>query len=439
MKKKFAVSFSVLALLLCGIPLVNKEPAVEAHAVSTTRLYVVINDDIVARAPAYKLYNGSSDVDLALLSTVDSRHNGDIYTYFTDSPGTGWKTLKNNGGQSINLYNIDPTGYGSNWDTITFNSPISESDWSTTASVVKSIYTPPVVGEQYDVSLYNGATLLGTQTAYEGIVFTPSAIAVSGYDFKGWFTDAELTIPYVPSVLTGATSLYGKYEVRVATTTRIFLTSTNAWWYNASALTKIYYWVHNVTTAQVQTMTKETINLHSVILPDNNFNRIKLERVNPSNPTDVWNATGDITVNLAVHPVIKLTGALDGNGWTGPLTPSDFVNDSPYIAALKSGVPALSCSNYANADTLLATYNGLAENEKSIIDNLHVTADGDVEMSYIDVINYYVSYAASQASGSLRASTFIKSNNSISLLTVLGLGTLAISAFYLAKKKKSIS
>ena len=29
MRKKFVAFYSVLALLLCGIPLVNKEPAVE--------------------------------------------------------------------------------------------------------------------------------------------------------------------------------------------------------------------------------------------------------------------------------------------------------------------------------------------------------------------------------------------------------------------------
>lgn len=430
MKKKLPLIFSALSLLMFGVALLPKAPTVEAKAVSSTRLYVKINDSIIKRASAYKLYTGSADVDLIKLSPSDN------YMYYTDAAITNSMTFKNNGGNSINLYNISNSGVRSTWDLIDFGTA-TISNWDAAASYTTSVYVPP--GVQYTVSLYNGATLLGTQTAYEDIVFTPSAIAVSGYDFKGWFTDAELTIPYVPSVLTGATSLYGKYEVRVATTTRIFLTSTNSWWYKDSALTKIYYWVHNVTTAQVQTMTKELGNLHSVILPDNNFNRIKLERVNPSNPTDVWNATGDITVNLALHPVIKLTGALDGNGWTGPLTSSDFVNDSPYIAALKSGVPALSCSKYANADTLLATYNGLAENEKSIIDNLHVTAAGNVEMSYIDVINYYVAYKNVKNPPGISQIFQTSTRNNIALFSLLGLSVFALSSYYFIKKKKYLT
>ncbi len=436
MRKKFVAFYSVLAFLLCGIPLVNKEPAVEAHAVSNTRLYVVINDDIVKRAPAYKLYNGAKDVDLTLLSDVDSRHNGDIYTYFTDVPGTGWKTLKNNGGDLINLYNIDPAGYGDSWDTITFNSPIE--NWSTPASVVKSIYNPPVVGEQYDVSLYNGATLVATQTAYEGVTYTPQPVTVNDYIFEGWYVDATLTTAYVPTVLTADTSLYGKFTaIDLDKSTRLYIASNYSWWYDDDARIDIYFWKNGVT-AQVLTMRKEVGNLHSVVLPNASYTKIKLERKNPVSPYNVWNATGDITVNLTTYPVIKLNGDLNG-GYTGPMAVTDFSNTAPDIAYLKIEVPLLTCTNYNQANDLLEAYNRLGDNERELIDALTTPSHDDVSLTYKAKIDYYVSYASSKIPVTQRAETFVKSHNSVALLTMLGLATLAISAFYLAKKKKFIS
>lgn len=436
MKKNILTFFSVLALLLCGIPLVNKEPAVEAHAVSTTRLYVVINDDIVAQAPAYKLYNGSSDVNLTLLSTVDSRHTGDIYTYFTDSPGTGWKTFKNNGGKSINLYNIDPAGYGSTWDTITFNSPIS--NWSTAASVVKSIYTPPVVGEQYDVSLYNGATLVATQTASEGVTYTPQPVTVNDYIFEGWYVDATLTTAYVPTVLTADTSLYGKFTaIDLNKSTRIYIASNYSWWYDGGARIDIYFWKDGVT-AQVLTMRKEVGNLHSVVLPNASYTKIKLERKNPVSPYNVWNATGDITVNLTTYPVIKLNGDLNG-GYTGPMAVTDFSNTAPDIAYLKTEVQLLTCTNYNQANDLLGAYNRLGDNELEIIDALTTPSHDEVPLTYKSKIDYYVSYAATQAPASPRASLIAKANGSFALTMMLGLSSFATVAFYLIKKKKTIS
>ena len=436
MKKNILASFSVLALLLCGIPLVNKEPAVEAHAVSTTRLYVVINADIVARAPAYKLYNGASDVVLTLLSTEDTRHTGDIYTYFTDSPGTGWKTLKNNGGDSINLYNIDPAGYGSTWDTITFNSPIS--NWSTPASVVKSIYTPPVVGEQYDVSLYNGASLVATQTASEGVAYTPQPVTVNDYIFEGWYVDSALTTAYVPTVLTADTSLYGKFTaIDLDKSTRLYIASNYTWWYDGGARIDIYFWKNGVT-AQVLTMRKEVGNLHSVVLPNASYTKIKLERKNPVSPYNVWNATGDITVNLTTYPVIKLNGNLDG-GYTGPMAVTDFSNTAPDIAYLKTEVPLLTCTNYDEANGLLGAYNRLGDNELEIIDALTTPSHDEVPLTYKSKIDYYVSYAATQAPASPRASLIAKTNGSFALTMMLGLSSFATVAFYLIKKKKTIS
>lgn len=433
MKKNILTFFSVLALLLCGISLVNKEPAVEAHAVSTTRLYVVINDDIVARAQKYKLYNGSSDVNLTLLSTVDSRHTGDIYTYFTDSPGTGWKTFKNDGGNSINLYNIDPAGYGTSWDTITFNSPIS--NWSAVASVVKSIYTPPVVGEQYDVSLYNGATLVATQTASEGVAYTPQPVTVNDYIFEGWYVDAALTTAYVPTVLTADTNLYGKFTaIDLNKSTRIYIASNYSWWYDGGARIDIYFWKNGVT-AQVLTMRKEVGNLHSVVLPNASYTKIKLERKNPVSPYNVWNATGDITVNLTTYPVIKLNGDLNG-GYTGPMAVTDISNTAPDISYLKTEVPLLTCTNYNQANDLLGAYNRLGDNELEIIDALTTPSHDEVPLTYKSKIDYYVSYAATQSPASPRASLITTIENPMMPMIIIGLlGLLTIGGYTFVVKK----
>lgn len=99
----------------------DKTEHLPVEAVSTTRLYIIVTDQLLTRAPAFKLVTGSGDVDLALLSTVDSRHDGDVYTYFTDATITNAMTLKNTGGSAINLYNISRTNKGITWDTIVWN------------------------------------------------------------------------------------------------------------------------------------------------------------------------------------------------------------------------------------------------------------------------------------------------------------------------------
>ncbi len=429
MKKKIAAFFSALTLLFSGALFVSKEPEIKAEAVSATRLYITLNDSILARAPAFKLYTGSADVDLIKLP------EGDIYTYYTDAAITNWMTLKNNGGSSINLYGISNSGVKSTWDHIVFD-PAPITNWSASAKYTTSVFVPP--GVQYTVTLYNGETVIGTQTAYEGIAFTPKNVTVTGHIFEGWYTDPLFTSPYTPTVLTANTNLYGKYSpIDLNRSIRIYIASDYSWWYDSNARIDLFYWKTGVT-AQVITMRKEVGNLHSAVIPNASFTHIKLERKNPVSPFNVWNATGDITINLLAHDVIKFSGPLD-NGYTGPLTVTDFSDTAPDISYLKTEVPLLSCSNYTEANDLLEAYNRLGDNERELIDALRTPSHDDVPLTYKAKIDYYVSFASSKIPVAPRAGAFVKPHNSVVLFTVLGLATLAISAFYLAKKKKSIS
>ncbi|HOJ45219.1 MAG TPA: hypothetical protein PK340_04245 [Bacilli bacterium] len=420
---------------LAGVGFDITEP-VATEAVSSTRLYIVVNQSIKDRAPAYKLYTGSADVNLSLMSTIDSRHTGDVFTYYTDATITNWMTFKNNGGESINLYNISNVGCKSTWDTITFTGTIS--NWNAAATYSTSVYTPPVVGETYDVSLYNGVTLIGTQTAYEDVTFTPSNITVTDHTFHGWYTDSSLTTPYTPTVLTGATSLYGDYRpIDLNRSIRIYIESTNSWWYDASARIDIFYWKSGVT-ASVQTMRKEVGNLHSVVLENATFTHIKLERKNPSTG-DLWNSTGDIPVNLLAHNVVKFSGPLN-NGYTGAFTVTDFANTAPDVAYLKTQVPLLTCSNYSEADTLLGAYNRLGDNELEIIDALTVKSFDDQDLGYKLVIDYYVGWKAANATppGLLNVVARSDDDNSMLLITI---GALAISMFgyFIILRKRKIA
>lgn len=238
---KTAKLFMLFALLMTGTALIGKAEPKAVEAVSNTRLYIVVNQSIKDRATNYILYTGSANVSLNLLSTVDSRHTGDVFTYYTDAAITNWMTLKNSGGNSINLYNISNVGCKSTWDTITFTGTIT--NWDTSATYSTSVYTPPVV-EEYDISLYNGETLITTQIAYENVPFNPQTAPIPNYTLEGFYTDIDLTIPYVPSVFTGDGSLYAKYIANDYT--RIYIESTNTWWYNSSARIDIYFWKNGV-------------------------------------------------------------------------------------------------------------------------------------------------------------------------------------------------
>lgn len=65
---------------------------------------------------------------------------------------------------------------------------------------------------KYDVSYYNGTTLIATESITEGATLTPTAYDVEGYRLEGWYTDPEFTTKFVnDSKITGKTELYGNY------------------------------------------------------------------------------------------------------------------------------------------------------------------------------------------------------------------------------------
>jgi len=430
--KGFSIISAALAMLFPGSLLLRQSDPVEAQAVSATRLYLVLNDSILARAPAFQIWTGSANANLSLLSTVDSRHAGDVYTYYTDAAITNVMTLKNVGGSSINLYNISNSGCRSTWDKITFTTAVT--NWNGAATYSTSVYTAPIVGEQYTVTLHNGGTVIGTQTAYENVTFSPTAGSVSGYRFQGWYTDTALTTPYTPRILTGAYDLYGKFvEIDVVGSYRIFIESTNAWWYNSTPRIDIEFWKDSGTHTTL-TMVKETGNLHSVILPNCTFNFMKLYRKDPSTGSN-WNVTGNIPMNNTEYNVSKLTGPLDTN-YASSLTTTEFASSDPYLTSLQSGVPALGCSNFFAADSLMATYQGLANNEKTIIDALRITA-GSESLTYQSVLSYYVGWKASQTPALPSFVMYLRegSNSLIFVLFIAFVGFFSAFAFFLRKKK----
>lgn len=442
MKRKLRLSvFSFMLFALLGLFAVtnNQRPAVKTEAVSSTRIYLILNDDILNRAPAYKLSIGSGEKDLYLLSTIDPLHAGDIYTYYVDGVPTNAMTLKNNGGNSINFYNIvtwhatnpDYRGFGVSWDTITFSSPIT--NWDGVPAYTTSVYEPPIPeGETYTVTLYNGEEVIGTQTAYEDVVFNPVAINVPGYRFNGWFIDEDFETEYVPEVLVADLSLFGKYEEIELVTTRIFITNTNAWWYNDNALIKLYYSIDGSSFDSIF-MTKESGNLHSAILPHNLSKVVKFDRINPNGSGQVWNPTGNFTVNMESFDVTLLTGKMDHNG-SGSLTATDYSNTSPYIVDLKTNVPLLACDNYGDADILLSKYEALPGNEKRIIDNLRITSHDDVEMTYSTVLAYYANYKAVMIGPQERIYSNTVSLNSILIIGLAGLTVLGGYQFVIKRK-----
>jgi len=68
------------------------------------------------------------------------------------------------------------------------------------------------------VTKYDGATAIGTQTAFEATAFTPSGVSVAGKRFEGWFLDSTFVTPYEATILTVDTSIYGKYVTSTALT-----------------------------------------------------------------------------------------------------------------------------------------------------------------------------------------------------------------------------
>lgn len=234
-------------------------------------------------------------------------------------------------------------------------------------------------------------------------------------------------------------SLYGKYEpINMSRSIRLYVESTNTWWYNSEANTAISYWKSGVDPVYV-TMRREIGNLHSIILDNASYTHIKLYQTDPISGS-AWVTTGDIPVNLIAFDVIKFSGPLNG-GWTGPLTATDFSNTAPDISYLKTEVPLLTCSNYSQSGDLLSAYNRLGDNELEIIDALTVKSHDNIDLTYVDVINYYNGYRLSLAPQSpFNPETILASDKDLSILYfALAFGSLATFFYILLKRKKSLA
>lgn len=69
--------------------------------------------------------------------------------------------------------------------------------------------------ESFTVTLQDGSNVLDTiDVNKDAELKMPQAIAKEGYDFVGWYVDAELTTEYTPDVVSGNLTLYAKYVAR---------------------------------------------------------------------------------------------------------------------------------------------------------------------------------------------------------------------------------
>lgn len=185
---KIAKLLSLFALLLTGTALMSQAEPKAAEAVSATRLYIVLTDDIKNAAPTrFEFWTGTGGANIVPTKLSDS----DPYTYYYDGTVNTNMAFKGWNGttRTVNLYNISNSGRGTIWDTIVFNASIIGLDGSAAGKYTTAVYTPPVVGEEYTVTLYNGDEILGTNKAYENVTYTPSDFSVSGHTFKGWYLD----------------------------------------------------------------------------------------------------------------------------------------------------------------------------------------------------------------------------------------------------------
>ncbi len=70
-------------------------------------------------------------------------------------------------------------------------------------------------GDSYTVTLQIGAEVYSTmEVNKDSQLSTPAAPTKEGYTFIGWYTDAECTQKYEPSVLSANLTLYAKYEAK---------------------------------------------------------------------------------------------------------------------------------------------------------------------------------------------------------------------------------
>ncbi len=89
----------------------------------------------------------------------------------------------------------------------------AEGEYVVTLDVAaKTLTVASSTAQKFDVTYYDGETLLDTKSVAEGTSAPNWTPVKEGFDFEGWYTDADLTTEYdFTATITAATSLYAKF------------------------------------------------------------------------------------------------------------------------------------------------------------------------------------------------------------------------------------
>jgi len=316
-----------------------------------------------------------------------------------------------------------------------------------------SFLTPSAT--QYNVTEYEvvdgvlNSTAIATEKATDGVNFTPTDIAKSGYSLNGWYTDSACTTAYTATKWTAAGNLYAKYTTKVAydiyyavdgyTTCYVYTFGNSDEHFGAWPGTAITAFTTNVSFLGLGALYKVTIPTtcasDHVIFNNGNGGGKQTANLKLNGATAFYwpdaatDSTGDLDKAYAAKVVFDINAARLA------VVASGSIKVGSYCGVSK-----------ATATSLLAEYDALNTQAKAYIayDNLtdrtyDYTDSTGATLTNVKFSSIILQLRAIAASGSGTASisnTITENNGLIITLAILGAGAVAAGAMFVFRKKR---
>jgi hypothetical protein len=311
---------------------------------------------------------------------------------------------------------------------------------------------------QYDVTEYEvvdgvlNSTAIATEKATDGVNFTPTDIAKSGYKFKGWYTDSACTTAYAAKKWTAAGNLYAKYTTAVAYDVYFAFANGNV---PANVWSSLYVYTFggNPKEAFGAWPGTKVTDVTDGVSFQSQGGIYKINIPATCNDTGIIfnNNSGTQTPNLVLADHTVLYWSTDTTG-SGDKNNGDAAAVVYHINAARRAVTAsgkilvgsLCGISKATAQTLVDEYDALGSGSDA---QGYVNASTDYVYNYQDTtkgvdvtVNYLVAelrLIAASGSGTASISNTITENNGLIItLAILGAGAVAAGAMFVFRKKR---
>ena len=288
-------------------------------------------------------------------------------------------------------------------------------------------------------------TALATETAYDGVTFTPTDVNRTGYLFGGWFTDSTCATAYSATTWNAAGNLYAKYTA--VTDRTVFFGGTswaNTFVYSFGGDQEFGAWPGTkITTITDGVSYQGKYAVRKVVLAKNDSKIIFNDGTGGTKGTT---QTNDLKIVDKAYYWVDAADGSTGDADKGLAAAVVYDINAARKAVVASGdikVASICGISKATATTLIDEYDGLNDTAKGYVDaatdyvyNYADTSKG-VDVSFTAIIAQLRLIAAKPASNPA-AGVVLDNNTTPVLVMVISLSVAALAAggLWMSRRKE---